>query len=325
MTLGNIDALKLDKARTRAQTLAGQVASGIDPMEAKKKEALQASKAAQADRTIGDLLDLFLKMRASEIREKTFDDYERWIRRNIKPEIGTLNANDITQARLQKLIDDIQKSHPTTARRVGELLSSALGWALKTTLNVNGDDISLRPKELGNPAASLKLPPRHFIDNALEEHQVRILRDAITWAEETLPGDVVKEAIAVTRVALLTGARQGEIRLLKPDQVHLNRGVILLERHAHKTGDQQKRPAVYKSIALVDEALEIVDQFMKIDDDRTYVFRGKKPHLPVSKITFITFGLRSKKRRVSMMTLTCPNFVFTIYATPLHLLASVTV
>ena len=126
------------------------------------------------------------------LRDKTKYDYERWLRVDINPVIGGLVADDITEDDVQAIVDKIDKTRSTTARRCGELISSVFGWSLKE---------KIRDKTLGNPAHGIDLPAQKSVDNALRKPQLKMLWQAIDEVDVKLNGVVNHYALDIIKVA----------------------------------------------------------------------------------------------------------------------------
>lgn len=282
MTLGNVDSLELEDARTSAKKLVGRIADGEDPAETKRIGKLErATSVAQitidaiipAAKSFAELSDRFLAEN-TKLGGKTKYDYRRWLENDITPEIGDLIADNMVEDDIQDIVDRIAKKKATTARRCGELISSIFGWAIKA---------KIRDKKLGNPARGVDLPPQKLIDNALRRKHLGLMWEAIDEMDAKIDGVVSGYAIDIIRLALLTGARKGELREIKPEQLDLDRKVLTLDRGEHKTGEQIKNGTGIKTIILSDAAVEILRPCADADDGREYTFHGAKLHDPISE------------------------------------------
>jgi integrase len=126
------------------------------------------------------------------LRPKTADDYNRIIDQHLLPAWGRKPAADIDRAELNRVLDPLrQQGHQAMARLVFATASSVLAF---------GVDRSFLP---ANPCASMRRPPApKSRDRTLSDSELRLF-----WAAtESLP--TFGPAL---RVALLTGARRGEV------------------------------------------------------------------------------------------------------------------
>jgi|GEM_PF-2861215 len=287
LTLGNVDSLELDDARIAAKKAVARIADGEDPAETKRIGRIERKVALEeiaegivytaSASTFGELADLMMAARM-DYAASTRDNYERWLRLHIKPEIGDIPAVDLTTSRIQRIVDNIKKNHPTTARRIKEVVAAVWKWATETEV----DGVYYLDPELRNPVKRVKVPPPNEIDNVMTADDVSIVWDALDTIEDKNVDIVVGEALAIVRLAILTGARKDELRLLRPDQVDVGKGLIVLQRHEHKTGRQQKEGGGVKRIAVPAAAMELIKPRLE-DDKRTYVFRGRKLSKPMAK------------------------------------------
>ncbi|WP_170827079.1 tyrosine-type recombinase/integrase [Magnetovibrio blakemorei] len=279
MTIGDADGMTLEDARTIATKLAGRVADGEDPAQSKRVLKAEMAAAAleieagispEAERTFGELADLMMKRR-DDFAASTRDNYTRWIRLYIKPHLGDIKADAIQTSDMQKMIDAVKGQHPTTARRLRDVCAAVIKWASET----EDWGTFFRNPELPNPTKRLKVPSPNLVENAMEVGDVKIVWRVLGDLEAKCTDDVRSEALALIRMALLTGARKDELRLLKPHHVDLIRGTITLQRHEHKTGKQIKRGSGAKIIVLPAAAIEVIQSRVQ-DKERRYVFHGKK-------------------------------------------------
>ncbi|MEG3618691.1 tyrosine-type recombinase/integrase [Magnetovibrio sp. PR-2] len=277
MTIGDAKSLKLEDVRTTVRNLAGQVANHIDPSEHRiiEKERYKAIKAAADDPKEDRFSELATRYIAEndDLGDKYRYDAGRWLRKDINPTIGDIQIHMLTKDNVQDMVDDIAKTRSTTARRCGEVVSSILTWA--KTAKILEDDFP-------DPSKHLSLPKQNLVDNALREKNLAQMWEAIEEEAEVSNGVVTGYAFDVIRLALLTGARKGELRKLKHHQVDLDRGVLIFQRHEHKTGKVIKEGTGIKVVILPAAAIELIRPHCAADDDRDYVFHGKNLNEPVS-------------------------------------------
>lgn len=277
MTIGDAKTLKLDDVRTTVQELAGKVANHMDPAEHLhiEKDRYQAIKAAADDPRedrFSELADRYITEN-KELGDKYRYDAERWLRKDIEPVIGDIQLHILSKEDIQGMVNDIATTRPTTARRCAEVVSSILSWAIEA---------EILDEDYSDPSKKLKLPKQNMVDNALREKNLKQMWDAIEEITEEENGTVSQFALDVIRLALLTGARKGEIRNLKHHQVDLDRAVLVFQRHEHKTGKSIKEGTGIKVVALPKAAVELLRPHYEADDGRDYIFHGRKLTVPVS-------------------------------------------
>jgi len=109
LTLGRYPAWSVAAARNRAKELRREVDNGGDPLTARAP--------AEPTKTVGDVLDLFLKRYAPEnLRRPHY--YNDTFDRLIKPAIGKIAITDLRRRHIVELLDQIQDNNgPVMATR----------------------------------------------------------------------------------------------------------------------------------------------------------------------------------------------------------------
>jgi integrase len=128
ITLGDVHKLDADKARAAAKDRLAQVTLGGDP------QADKAMARAKAAVTLGTVVDTYLTTKRTELRPKSFDETERYLRKYWRPLHGLpihRIARDAVAARLTKIK---AKNGPIAATRARAAMSALLGWAMREGL-----------------------------------------------------------------------------------------------------------------------------------------------------------------------------------------------
>ncbi len=188
--------------------------------------------------TVKRWIDIWLPIRKTKVRPKTYSDDQSSARRWIIPAVGARRLADLTPADFRKLTATIHKGKPgktppgqSTVRRAHEVLITALKAAA-----LEGYDVPSRLFLIKPPAKDASDRTAIPVDEALE-----ILR-----AAETMPDRSRWVA------ALLNGIRQGECLGLTWDRVDLDAGVIDVSWqqqelvYEHGCSDDPERPTCGK-------------------------------------------------------------------------------
>lgn len=106
-----------------------------DAYEAKKKSELVSGVALQhSNTTIDEYLDTWLKISAKpRLRERTYYDYEQYLKRYVRPRIGKIKLSKLKSLDVQAVYTSMleQGLSPRTVRFAHAILSSALKQAVK--------------------------------------------------------------------------------------------------------------------------------------------------------------------------------------------------
>ena len=196
-TIGQFPAWKVSAARAEAAELRKWVDRGEDPMG--EFEALRAAP------TMADLCQRFEEEHLPRLRPRSQLDYKALIARHILPALRNHKVADVTFTDIDALHRRLNYT-PYVANRVISILSKmfalAIKWGLRTDVPTRG--IERNPE-----------PPRH---RYLTVDELRRLSIALTEHDDP-------QAANIIRLLLLTGARLGEVRAMRWEQLDLEIGV----------------------------------------------------------------------------------------------------
>ncbi len=258
--LGNADKIKVSIARREAETTLADARAGREPA----LESLRRKKAAEAgsmtikalgERWMSDVVNVKRKPRTAE-------DYQRLLDQRINPTFGSLPVLEITR-------DEIIAWHArmsNTPRRANYSLAT-----LRVLLNF-AEDIGLREPR-SNPCRRIQMYREGVRERFLTEAEIGKAADAIAAAETA--GKIGTWAAAGLRLALLTGARQGELTAAKWQDFHVDRKIIRL------LDSKTNRP---RTIHLSKPALEILRTLPRLKHN-PYIIAGAKPGEPLQNLS----------------------------------------
>lgn len=124
-TLGDARVLTLAQARKRAKVELGKVDGGADPQEAKAVARRERDSA-----TVEALALAFLADQQKRWRPRTAYEFERLIRREVIPELGSRHPRDVTRKDVRRWHKELAEARPATANRVLEILRLIYAWAI---------------------------------------------------------------------------------------------------------------------------------------------------------------------------------------------------
>src|SRR5437763_8291104 len=183
LTLGDVVALSLVKARERARDALYEISKGSDPA-ADKRDGRKAE-------TIAELADLYLTKWAKP-RKRSWKADDNLLRRRILPKWRSRAIVDITRHDVRLLVEEIaERGAPVVANRVAALCSKLFAFALDRDLIA------------GSPAVRIPRPVRERArDRVLTAHEIRSLWGWFEVLEPAMSG--------VYKLRLLTVQRAGE-------------------------------------------------------------------------------------------------------------------
>ena len=261
IAIGRHPDKKVAEARTEARGALQDMRAGRDPKSeqadrARSVEAGLTTLAAFAERW----LDEYVR---PKLKPRTASDYEKLVEQKIKPALGHLIL-----ARVAK--DDILRFHATmkatprranyTVRTVGALMTYA-------------EDCRLRPQQT-NPCRRIKMYPEHLRERFMDEAEIGRAAEAIAGAERE--GVIGPHAAAGLRLALLTGARSGEVTAIRWVHVDWARRQIRLP-----DGNEPGRKTGARTIYLNEPAIEVLKTVPRVGP---FVVAGAKPGEPYQNL-----------------------------------------
>jgi integrase len=188
-TIGDYPTSTLQMARERALDLKREIASGINPVEKKRRD-----RATAATRTFQTLADRYIVEHARR-HKRTASADERSLRRHILPEWAKRPYNGIGRGDVIALCESVvSKGWPIQANRVQALISKIFSFAIDAEL------VAV------NPCTRLKKRSKEVI-------ATRVLADAeirLFWSEIGKSPNSARIGQAL-RLVLLTGVRVNEI------------------------------------------------------------------------------------------------------------------
>jgi integrase len=235
-----------DTARKEAKRIQGMVTAGGDPAGEKA-----AGKVAP---TVADLGERFLKEHADTKRKPaTAKQYRRLLDQFILPMLGRKKVADVSRQDIMKLHSSMFDT-PYQANRV---------LALVSTLFTFAERVGQRP-DGSNPARHVERFEEEARERMLSAEELACLGDALAQSTES------PYVVALIKLLVFSGARLGEIQMMRWEWVDFERGEVRLTDHksSRKTGS--------KTIHLPAPALDVLANLPR-QAGNPYVICGEKP------------------------------------------------
>jgi integrase len=224
ITLGKVVPGMLAEMREMAATVIAKSKLGQD-VQGERKAATEVRQAV----TVEALIERYLEMRRGELKERTFIEVDRHLRRQATP-LHRLAIEAVTRRELAPLIDNIaENSGRTAADRLKASLSTFLAWC------VERDYID------ANPATGIK---RRANGGSRE----RVLTEAELVAIWRACGE--DDHGWIVRLLMLTGQRRDEFGSLPWDEVDLEKREIRLPSERTKNGRAHMVPLSDAAMAI---------------------------------------------------------------------------
>jgi integrase len=235
-TIGPYPEITLAIARERAIDLRRGVASGINPIEAKRRE-----RELSQSRTFGALAERYLNEHARRFKRSAAAD-ERNLRLHILPKWAQRRFDEITRAVVIELCEGmVAAGTQTNANRVQALISKIFAF--------------------GVDAGLLSVNPCHRLaKRGVENRGRRVLTDEeITlFCTRSSQAPVSPRVSLALKIALLTAARAGEVAGMREEEIvdiDSSRARWEIPAHRSKNGHAHVIPLSVLAMQLVTEAM----------------------------------------------------------------------
>jgi integrase len=251
----------VEKARTRAKKIIGDIADGKDP-----------AKDRDADRnkpTVAELCERYLEDYAKEHKKpSSLNSDQKNIENHVLPLLGREFIASVTLSDIDRFKRAVKDGKTTRERKPGQQggpnVTGGKGVAnrclslLSKMFNL-AERWGWRP-DGSNPCRHVDRYPENKRERFLSDKELAALADALNKSESETP-----YAIAATRMLIFTGARLGEILHLEWAHVDMERAMLLLPDS--KTGQ--------KAVFLSAPALHVLANLPRMENN-PHVICGEK-------------------------------------------------
>src|SRR6516162_5915122 len=275
MGVGPLHTIGLAEARNRAAGFRLQRHDGVDPIEKRRAERLEARLDAAKARSFKECAVMYIAgHRAGWRNPKHAAQWQATLAMYAEPVIGGLSVQRIDTALVLKVLEPIWTTKPETAGRVRGRIEVILDWA-KARSYRTGENPARWRGHLD------KLLPARGKVHRVEHHA------ALPYAE--LPGFLValREQKAIAARALeflvLTAARKGETIGARWSEFDLLDKTWTVTAERMKAGREHRVPLSARALAILQE-MQVHRPAGNADG---YVFAGGKLGKPLSNMAFL--------------------------------------
>src|SRR5215467_15578486 len=187
--IGAADAIALADARKLAAELMLEVIRGKDPAAERRAERGAGTFAEMASRYVEEY---------AKKRNKSWQQTDALIRRNVLPRWGKLEANSITRADVKTLMRGMEQA-PIAANQALAAVSAVFTWAVKEEIVSS------------NPCRGVARNPTRSRDRVLSASEIPMVWSALDDA-----GPIVGTAL---KLILLLGQRPGEVSHMRREHI----------------------------------------------------------------------------------------------------------
>jgi integrase len=241
LSLGSVDKMSADKARSEAKIKLGKAEDGIDPAieRAERVEAAQI--------TFGRQIDAFLDHAKENVRPRTLDELDRHLNEHWKP-FHALPLEGIRRENVSAQLIVIKKERgPIAANRAHATLSNFFGWAMHQGLTEH------------NPVIGTKKPVKEKArDRVLNAGELVAIWNAAPPSQVRRTGD--EDYGRIVQLLILTGQRRTEIGDMARPEIDPDKRVFSMGAARTKNGRPHDVPLSNGAMAIIAQVEEREDR-----------------------------------------------------------------
>ena len=264
ISFGPFPDVSLKSARAKRDEARAMVADGVDPLQQRRDQKLEAQLAAE--HTFASVAREFIAKRSND-GDKAISGATRkkneWLLSLVEPKLGRMPVREITAPMLLATLSDIQNSgRRETARRLRSLVGRVLNYAIATGRAEN------------NPAPALR---GALATPSVRHHPAVIEPKALGELLRAIDGyGGFPSTNAATKLSAHLFQRPGEIRTMKWADVDFDAAIWTIPAGETKMRRQHRVP-------LSRQAIGIIRSMKDVAAYSEYVFPSFNPKKPISE------------------------------------------
>ena len=230
-TVGTTVDLNLAEAREKARGMLADLARGVDPVDAEKRERAEAAR-QQRTTFAGVAADYMFELGR---HRKDAAERQRMLDVDINPRIGEIPIRTLARSDIKGLILDKAALAPVMAARLKSLIHTILNYSLDEELVDS------------NVAARIRLPSVRPRDRYLAEDEIRRFWNGLEFTR------LDPQLSRILKLLLLLGQRRTEVGHIRWSELDLERGVWELPAERTKSGRAHRVPLSPLALDLIGE------------------------------------------------------------------------
>lgn len=269
MGLGSFPSVSLKEARRLAETYRAMVRAGLDPLDERERERLEALAQTAKSHTFKECAEKLMKAKGPEWENlKHANQWRATLETYAYPVLGKLDIQTIDVGLVLEVLEPIWNEKPETARRVRGRIEAVIDWARARNW-----------REGENPARW-----KGHLDQLLSKRSRLSVRNhpALPYSEigDFMKALEVQEGVAAMglQFLILTAARTGEVIGARWTEIDLDEKTWTIPAERMKARKPHRVPLSDKAIQILKTMNET-----RLSD---YVFPGMRPKAPLSNMAF---------------------------------------
>lgn len=265
--LGIYPAKSLAMARSDAKSARSLIAEGVDPIQAKRKQAI--AQAADAASTFEAVAMEWLKIKERTLAPSSYRKITQSFRANVLPRFGKHPIKDIDALMVRQTMLVMEKRGALelmekTRAWVRDVFDFAHGEGMIEYNPVPAKDLVLqRHRSQGHPTFKNRIDAGQFLRN-LHEYQGRAETRLAIWLQ------------------ILIATRPGELRLAEWSEFDLDKAIWTVPIERMKSRKHMAEPYV---VTLSQQTLKALQELSEYSGHSKFLFPGTDPTKPISDMT----------------------------------------
>ena len=289
MGLGPLHAVSLADARTKAADCRKLLAAGLNPLEAKKTEEVQARIAAAKGTTFETCAKAYIEAhKAGWKQERHAKQWDQALAKHAYPVMGNLPVDAIDTALVMKVLEPIWQKKTETAKRLRGRIECILDWA-KVREYRQGEN----PARWRGHLENLLARPSKLIK---VEHFAALPYTKVNGFLQSLDKQAGLAALAL-KLVIYTACRSTEVLGATWSEIDLTGKVWTIPAERMKTAKEHRVPLTSSALAVLNK--------LKQERDREivpslYVFPSPKGNVPLSNVVMLALLRRMDRRDITV-------------------------
>ncbi|NCC03962.1 MAG: DUF4102 domain-containing protein [Proteobacteria bacterium] len=289
MGLGPLHAVSLADARTKAADCRKLLAAGLNPLEAKKTEEVQARIAAAKGTTFETCAKAYIEAhKAGWKQERHAKQWDQALAKHAYPVMGNLPVDAIDTALVMKVLEPIWQKKTETAKRLRGRIECILDWA-KVREYRQGEN----PARWRGHLENLLARPSKLIK---VEHFAALPYTKVNGFLHSLDKQAGLAALAL-KLVIYTACRSTEVLGATWSEIDFTGKVWTIPAERMKTAKEHRVPLTSSALAVLNK--------LKQERDREivpslYVFPSPKGNVPLSNVVMLALLRRMDRRDITV-------------------------
>ncbi|MGC2415975.1 MAG: tyrosine-type recombinase/integrase [Stellaceae bacterium] len=251
LTIGDVASWPIAAARERAAELRREIDTGGDPLGQREEK--------RAAPTVNELVDRFIAKELPSRAPRTQVEYRSMLQNQIVPALGRMKVAAVVRNDIEKLCRRITASGiPRRANATKSVCSILFNQAIEWGMRAD------------NPAQGVKTNPEHGRERYLKNEEIERLMSVLDRWHAKRP-----DSVDIIRLAMLTGARRGEIMSMRWPDIDLAAAIWVKPAMMTKQRKAHRVPLAPEAVDLLrrrQSERQADTRIVRLRDD--HVFRG---------------------------------------------------